>query len=158
MLEGVSEVEPTVMASSVSTESVSRVYVIRRKLGNAVRVRAVAHSALLLETQRGRFFILEYGVPEEDSEEKNHVRCRECTRVHAKKLYDADGVKWKKQTVGSGLSGDMTVDDITSLMRDVAEQHEYHLTNWNCHMAQENTRRALGLTVDNPYNDGVYRN
>lgn len=41
-------------------------------------------------------------------------------------------------------------------MLRVVKGHKYELLNWNCHMAQENTRRALGLRVDNPYNDGDY--
>jgi len=30
-------------------------------------------------------------------------------------------------------------------------KRDYHLTNNNCNMAQEETRRALGLDVENSY-------
>ena len=35
--------------------------------------------------------------------------------------------------------------------RVVAQRRDYNIANWNCHMAQENTRRSLGLKVRNPY-------
>jgi len=37
-------------------------------------------------------------------------------------------------------------------MEDIVKDQKYNIMSWNCHMAQEKTRKAVGLKVKNKYN------
>ena len=54
--------------------------------------------------------------------------------------------------IGNNISQEYEPQTLKKIMENVTKPRgEYHLTNNNCHMAQEETRRALGLDVENPY-------
>lgn len=62
------------------------------------------------------------------------------------------GHTWEKQPAGTPIAlGSHTVRGVQQIMERATAEHGYHIRNWNCHMAQEATRRALGLRVDDEY-------
>jgi hypothetical protein len=44
-----------------------------------------------------------------------------------------------------------TISDIANVMRDVMKDKKYDMIHWNCHIAQQNTRKRLGLKVAKEY-------
>jgi hypothetical protein len=36
-------------------------------------------------------------------------------------------------------------------MKNITDANAYNIIYWNCHMAQEKVRTALGLSIDEPY-------
>ena len=106
----------------------------------------------------GGYYIVEYGVGDKDA--KNDVSAYPLltrTDLPAASFVDRD-MHWDKQGKGVDVSSlHLTVDGVANHMRAAVADHDYDPLRWNCHMAQENTRRRLGLRVDFPYNDGKYR-
>lgn len=130
--------------------TVDKLYVIRRGLGGIpVKSGCLAHSGLLLQTRDGNHHIVEYGV--------NHANKNEVTlkRVDLSdstaKSFKDESYSWTKQVHGVNLSRQLSPEDIKSVMEDITKTNNYNLKNWNCHMAQEKTRRSLGLPVENSY-------
>jgi len=122
---------------SLSSNDVVNVKVARRPLEHApLATGSVAHSALILETRNGRRMLLEYLGD---------------SQVHMKD-FQPDGYDWKVQEQGQALDRQMTPDEIQSIMESQVRPGKYNIHEWNCHMAQEKTRRAIGLKVDTPYN------
>jgi len=116
---------------------VVNVRVARRPLELApLAAGSVAHSALILETREGRKMLLEYMGD---------------SQVHMKD-FQPDGYNWKIQEHGQALDKQMTPDEIRSIMESQVRTEKYNIHSHNCHLAQENTRRAIGLKVDQPYN------
>jgi hypothetical protein len=130
--------------------TVEKLYVIRRGLGGApVKSGCLAHSGLLLKTHDGNHHIVEYGT---NHENKNEVILKrvELGNTNVAEFRD-ETYKWSKQVTGVNLDRKLTPEDIKSVMEDVTKTNNYNLKNWNCHMAQEKTRTALGLQVNNSY-------
>lgn len=137
-----------------SINQVKRLYVIRTKLSYIPKIGKLCHSALLLETEKGDFYILEFGVgmthvvycykiPQKDSNSSFII----VSSYDKKEI-----IKWDKQKLGVSLPTCQTIESIHNVMKKVvAKRKKYNLLNWNCHMAQENTRRSLGLKVNKPY-------
>jgi len=122
---------------SVTSNDVVNVKVARRPLEHApLAAGSVAHSALILETRDGSKMLLEYMGD---------------SQVHMKD-FQPDGYDWKVQEQGQALDRQMTPDEIRSIMESQVRLGKYNIHEWNCHLAQEKTRRALGLKVDAPYN------
>jgi hypothetical protein len=116
---------------------VVNVRVARRPLEYApVGVGSVAHSALILETREGRKMLLEYMGD---------------SQVHMKD-FQPDDYDWKIQEHGQALDKQMTPEEIRSIMESQVNSDKYNIHTHNCHLAQEITRRAIGLKVDQPYN------
>jgi len=101
-----------------------------------IGVGSVAHSALILETHDGQKMLLEYMGD---------------SQVHMKD-FQPDGYDWKIQEHGQALDKQMTPDEIRSIMESQVRTEKYNIHSHNCHLAQEKTRRAIGLKVDQPYN------
>jgi hypothetical protein len=131
-----------------SPNQIARLYVARCKLGGFLKIGQVCHSALLLQTKDNKYYILEYGV-----DSKHVVACYEIGIQHPNSTTIwFNGTRWSKQRIGEELPTCQTIESVTDVMeRVVAQKNDYNITNWNCHMAQENTRRSLGLKVRNPY-------
>ena len=128
-------------------EYVETIYVARRNLSKLkFNVGVLAHSGLLLKTNKGNLFVLEYGV------EKNKVSCNlvDQQRVGLSN-FDFDGYQWSKQIIGTKLSKQVSVDDLQKLMETRTGKTTYNMLLFNCHMAQEQLRRDIDLRVDNPY-------
>lgn len=73
------------------------------------------------------------------------------SQVHMKD-FQPDGYDWKIQEHGQALDKQMTPEEIRSIMESQVRTEKYNIHNHNCHLAQEKTRRAIGLKVDQPYN------
>lgn len=140
----------TFLPQPVPSNVVDKLYVIRRGLGGiAVKSGCLAHSGLLLQTRDGNHHIVEYGA---NHENKNEVILKRVNLSDSNaQTFKDDTYNWSKQVNGVNLSRKLSPEDIKSVMEDVTKTNNYNLKNWNCHMAQEKTRRSLGLPVDNSY-------
>ena len=58
---------------------------------------------------------------------------------------------WKKQISGEALTKQYTIEEIKEIMVNIVSKRKYNVLKWNCHMAQENTRKSLGLKVNNEF-------
>ena len=137
-----------------SKNIIKKVYVITCKLTYTPKIGKLCHSGILLQTEENEFYILEYGVG------MNHViylykiqNVNDNSNFIIAKSYDKKlDVRWEKQKIGSSLNSCQTINSVQNIMeRIISKRKKYNLLNWNCHMAQENTRRSLGLIVKNPY-------
>lgn len=124
----------------------NRLLVIRRGLANApVKVGSIAHSGIL-QIYNGKTYILEYG--------PNGVSQKEIQVPNIEQLeeFEVNGEKWSKQMIGNNIPQEYEPDALKKIMEKLTNARgEYNLINNNCHMAQESVRKALGLTVENPY-------
>jgi len=158
--------------ATTKDDKVVHVYVIRRALnwlviGNAPvpeeakSVRDLAHSALLLKTQSEKFFVLEYM---NDSDAHLTETRPEIVRENKDRKYaliKADGVAveqkgdefvistqkfyWERQLYGKALEPKYTPKELESKMRELMKDKKYHVTEHNCHRAQEVLRKELGI-------------
>lgn len=151
------ESKKTLQNTIENTLTVDKIYVIRRKLSNLpIFAGWISHSGLLLKTKCGKYYICEYGV------EKNAVVCY---NVDAKnddlknqnETFENNKQIWHKQIVGTTLNGKITVENIKETMSDITCKKYYSILFWNCHMAQENTRKQLGLKVNLEYLNDDFR-
>jgi hypothetical protein len=136
---------------------VSRIYVIRRKLDSLpIYLGWFAHSGLLLKTKDGRYFVCEYGT----EKDQNVVSLYEIKATPELSLgcksFEHNGRKWHKQISGSDLPQKASISSIQKTMESKVTRHNYSMLFWNCHMAQEATRKELGLKVTNEYLDKKY--
>ena len=137
---------------------IQQIYVIRRDLAGIPKAGIVSHSALLLKSISNHYYILEYGV----ESDPNKVTLREIPKCSVDENKLNDGVnKWSKQKTGENIrSKNIYVEEIHQKMKEIVSPHNYEIDVWNCHVAQENTRRALGIKVENPYSlnpTGIYQ-
>lgn len=133
---------------------VDRIYVARRKLDTLpVYFGWAAHSALLMKTKDGRWFVCEYGC----ENDKNKVSLYEVKNVEYEYFTTNDGRKYNKQICGSNMEKKVSIDSVKELMENKMKKHSYWMLFWNCHMAQEMTREELGLKVNDKYLDEKYR-
>jgi len=135
---------------------VDRIYVIRRKLDILpVYFGWAAHSGLLMKTKGGKYYICEYGV-EKDPNKVSLYEIKGITEKHSDTFEIMDGRKWNKQICGSSPTSEISIYNVKETMENKVNKHNYWLLFWNCHMAQEMTRKELGLKVDNPYLNRKY--
>jgi hypothetical protein len=125
-------------------DPVVRVHVIRRNLAALpFKAGSVAHSGLLLVTESGQRCILEYGVDTGNGKRGTVLR----PLLGGEALDPA----WTQQPHGAAPDGFFSTEDIKAIMEGHGSQKAYDLQNHNCHMAQEATRRSLGIRVEQPY-------
>ncbi len=130
-------------------DMVIEIYVIKRKLNKFhIKTTLFCHSALLLKTQT-KYFILEYGSG--SNEFKNKVLLRELKPIQVKKysVLEEDYV-WDKKH-GRILKSPIHISNIFNMMQQNMINKQYNVYYWNCHMAQERTRKQLGLDVTIKY-------
>lgn len=136
---------------------VERVYVIRRKLDTLpVYIGWMAHSGLLLKTSNGRWFVCEYGT----EADKNNVSLYEVSSSIPKNpssSFEHAGRTWDKQICGSSLDVRASIRSVKETMATQVGKRTYGMIFWNCHMAQERTRKALGLKVSDEYLSDKHR-
>ncbi|KAK5659582.1 hypothetical protein OQA88_784 [Cercophora sp. LCS_1] len=146
----------TVLKESQDPE-VARVYVIRRPLDvpftptrrtDAPRNVAV-HSGLLLVDNNGKATIAERMAEPEGAVFRN-VDFK-VTRTNKDQKYEvvvtSDGKEWTKQLRGEAVPGTVTKNQVKNILNEVVSAAEYRVGGPNCHRAQEEVRRRLGLTV-----------
>lgn len=125
-------------------DPVARVHVIRRSLAALpFKAGAVAHSGLFLVTESGQRSILEYGVDTENGKRGTVLR----------PLAEGEALDpvWTQQQHGAAPDGVFSTEDVKAIMEGHGSQKAYDIQSHNCHMAQEATRRSLGIRVEQPY-------
>jgi hypothetical protein len=133
---------------------VKRIYVARRKLDTLpIYFGWAAHSALLIKTKDGRWFVCEYGC----EKDQNKVSLYEVKNVETEYFTTNDRRKYNKQICGSDMEKKVSIDSVKKLMENKMNKHSYWMLFWNCHIAQEMTREELGLKVNDKYLDEKYR-
>ena len=135
-----------------SNNHVIQVSVIRRRLnftGSHGNGRGFfSHTGLLLTTKEKKQYILEYGVPTEI------VRLYKIDdSIKYIKTFEIEGNNWTILTNEIPIKM-RTPTEWKDKMTDIAMEKQYSVIKWNCHMAQENTRTAMGICVNDPYGDG----
>ena len=152
-----SQLASGVMASEFVADGdnkVVHVYVIRRKLaGQPIgSVREFAHSALLLKTEKGEFFTLEYM-----SDSKAHLTkgTPKIIKENKKKKYAdikmegyVDGktkvCEWERQLTGKKVDPKYTPEELRTKMQDLMKKYSIWKKE-HCHTAQERLREFLGI-------------
>jgi hypothetical protein len=130
--------------TSTASDPVARVHVIRRNLqAFPFKAGAVAHSGLLLVTEKGQRCILEYGIDTGNGKRGTVLR----PVAEGEALYPL----WTQQEVGAAPDGSFSVEDVKAIMEGHGSQKAYDIQSHNCHLAQEATRRSLGIKVEQPY-------
>ncbi len=135
--------QPKIVSPPTET---NKILVIRRNLHNVpMKAGSIAHSAIL-QIYNGKSYILEYGPKGVEQREINVQNLDQLNEFEEK------GEKWSKQMIGNNISQEYEPQTLKKIMENVTKARgDYHLNNNNCHMAQEETRKALGLDVENPY-------
>ncbi len=130
--------------TSRPADPVARVHVIRRSLAALpFAAGSVAHSGLLLVTESGHRSILEYGVDTGNGKRGTVLR-----PLLAGEALDP---VWTQQQQGAAPDGSFSTEDVKAIMEGHGSQKAYDIQSHNCHMAQEATRRSLGIRVEQPY-------
>ena len=150
------------------TDYIDKIHVIKRKIDyineeftilqdnilqdNSVNKKYIkeyfCHSGLLLESVNKNYYILEYGI---DSKSKVELRNINISITDNTFIYDA--YTWNIELDNTSLeSKKLHVKKIKKIMNEVVKDNKYNIMSWNCHMAQEKTRKAVGLKVKNKYN------
>ncbi len=138
-----------VSETNVEPDMVTEIYVIKRKLYNFnIKTTLFCHSGLLLKTI-DKYFILEYGSG--SKELKNRVLLRQIKPMQVKKYSVLEeNYTWDKKH-GRVLKTPMHISKVYEMMEKNMLNKKYNVYYWNCHMAQERTRKQLGLDVPIKY-------
>lgn len=141
---------------------VERLYVINRRLEGYPKINKLCHSGLLLKTKTNNWYILEYGVG--SGQNRNNVYLYQISSYSENILKNDSKITkfackdrtcktrlWFKQRLGQSFDSVQTTESLEDIMNRIVRKKSYNVLTWNCHMAQENTRRSLGLKVDNSY-------
>ena len=143
------------------TDYIDKIHVIKRKLNFIYEEIHVlkddnkkylkeyfCHSGLLIETINKNYFILEYG-----NDSKSKVELRNINISIENNTFIDDKYTWNIELDTTSLeSKKLHVKKIKKIMNNVVKDNKYNTISWNCHMAQEKTRKAIGLEVKNKYN------
>jgi hypothetical protein len=139
------------------SEKVVHLYVIRCKLGGVLKVGDFSHRAVLVKTETGKLFIIEYGVGLKSAVTHTLVAEGSASETIQKaKSFKVGSVSWAKQEKGVAVSGAWTVRSCIAKMEELNCKEPYSLVHHNCHLAQQSLRAAMGLKVDNPYEPSKY--
>ncbi|XP_020904511.1 uncharacterized protein LOC110242819 [Exaiptasia diaphana] len=151
--------------SCSSTQTIRRVYVIRRNLSFSIfKWCALAHSGLILEMTDGKQCVLEYmGNSRTYLYDANPTSTTSCWIKRCKKLVmaDEDGKEytWTRQKYGTSTarypSARITPQKAKQRMKELMQSSTYNLLSHNCHIAQEKLRRDWGMTVPRAYTPNV---
>ncbi len=134
-------------------DRVEHVYVIRRALaGQPInRVGNFGHSALLLKTESGNCYVLEYmgdsqaHLTKAEQKTISHDKKRQIARIKMAgwtKMMPAE-FEWERQLAGQSIEPAYTPDELRELMQGLMRRYSV----WNkehCHTAQERLRLFLG--------------
>ncbi len=137
---------------------VKTIYLIYRKIYKAkFKVGIFSHSGLLIEInneQDYKYFILEYGSGSNNQKDIIHLIPISIKNIKDNKIYDND-IVWNIKNK-TEIKNKITLLEVYNIMKNNMIKYKYNLYNWNCHIAQEKTREALGEKLNN-YNKYKYR-
>ena len=128
-------------------EKVKHIFKITRKLTKIkFKFNIISHSGLLLQTTNNNFFILEYGSG--STYMKNYIYLYKISKdnIINNKIINNNYI-WKVYK-GNKLKKKYTIFEIYNIMKNKMKKHKYNLYYWNCHIAQEKTRKELGIKVN----------
>ena len=123
----------------------NKVYVVRRKLGGIIKTGAISHSAILQKYNDKYYLteVLETGVRQVEVNMKDIDNYTE---------FQFEDYQWSKQQKGDIVSEDYNPDIVKKKMENVFNSRgKYNIYTNNCHLAQQDLRKALGINVENPY-------
>lgn len=147
----VNPVIPFIPAIRIESNKFNRVMHITRSLGKLpIQVGIASHSAIL-QIYDGKAYMTEYGL-----DGKSVVSQKEIPVPDNYKSFDFDGNTWiAVENRDNPISGDISPDKVKARMEAIVNARgEYTLPTNNCHMAVDDTLRAIGVTIDKPfYND-----
>jgi hypothetical protein len=144
---------------------IDKIHLIKRKLNlineeinrlqdmnkNKKYIEYFCHSALLIQTTNKNYYILEYG-----NNSKSKVELRNVSITIQNNIFIDDEYTWNiEQDQHEDISLEskkITIKKIKNIMENIVKDQKYNIFSWNCHMAQEKTRKAVGLKVKNKYN------
>ena len=129
---------PRIRKTITQQNKIINISVIKRGLnGVGFSPAHFSHSALLVETETHKKYILEYGV----GENKDVV-------LHDK----IDEFQWKNtDEIHKINKHNISVEELKQIMIKITSDKKYNILDWNCHMAQQKTRQSIGINVVNPY-------
>ena len=126
-------------------EEILYIYEIKRKLYNMkFKVGILSHSALLLQTIKNNYFILEYGSGK--GENRNSVfmyKQNNSDNIYILQYCLINEYIWDKRPAHK-INDNKTIYDAYNIMNSIMAKHKYNVYKWNCHMAQQKTRKILG--------------
>lgn len=134
-------------------DGVVRLYVVRRELDGILfpRFRQLAHSGVLLQTEGGDLYLLEYMAdakahltpanPQLLQDKGNHL----VIQMSGKAANGLKEFKWTRQKRGVELDGRFTPKNLLLKMQAQMNSGYSVLEKEQCHTAQERLRRALGV-------------
>jgi hypothetical protein len=151
------------MLSNISEyldDEINIIYKINRKLDDLTfRLDIISHSGLLIETKNEnpyayKHFILEYGSGSNIEKNVIHLRPIYIKNIQKHKLIDNEYI-WKIYK-GIKINNKYTLIEAYNIMKNNMIKYKYNLYNWNCHIAQEITRKILGDKIK-PYSKFTYK-
>jgi hypothetical protein len=133
-------------------EEIDYIYEIKRKLWNMnFKVGILSHSALLLHTKNNNYFILEYGSGSDEN--RNSIFMYKINIDNDEYVFDYVIINefiWAKRKPNKIVSK-KTIYDAYNIMNNIMSKRLYSVYRWNCHMAQQITRKKLGTKVPIKY-------
>lgn len=133
-------------------EEIDYIYEIKRKLYNMkFKVGIFSHSALLLQTKNNNYFILEYGSGNDIN--RNSIFMYKVNIDKDEYVFNhviINKYVWSKRKQ-SKILNKKTIYDAYNIMNSIMSKHPYSVYRWNCHMAQQITRKKLGAKVPIKY-------
>jgi hypothetical protein len=144
--------ETTAKRVRPATNNVVRIQVARRQLDvdRLPRVRQVSHSGLVLTTENGETYLLEYMSDAKTHLNKVKINVKETKDDH--QIVQMNGwsdtgiksFKWTLQKTGSQLDGSRSARELQGLMQ--TGMNGYSLVKFEqCHTAQQRLRNYLGI-------------
>lgn len=135
-------------------EKVSRIYVMRRPLtGQPLNsIGSFAHSALLLQTDQGNSYALEYQrdgkahltLGEQKAIRENHQKGIAYIQMVGWTNGRVADFYWERQLIGAPVLGNWSPQELQQKMQDSMKGYSV-LKMEHCHTAQRRLRSALGL-------------
>ncbi len=133
-------------------EEIDYIYEIKRKLYNMnFKVGIFSHSALLLETKNNNYFILEYGSGSDIN--RNSIFMYKIDIDNDEYVFEHVVINkyvWAKRRKNKIVNNN-TIYDAYNIMNSIMSKRPYSVYKWNCHMAQQITRKKLGAKVPIKY-------
>ena len=129
----------------------NRVMHITRSLGQLPIQAGIASHSAILQIYDGKAYMTEYGL-----DSKSIVSQKEIPVPDNYKSFDVDGKTWiMVENRDNPISGDISPEKVKARMEAIVNARgDYSLPINNCHMAVDDTLRAIGVPIDKPfYND-----
>ncbi|KAI0527795.1 hypothetical protein F5B22DRAFT_582377 [Xylaria bambusicola] len=132
---------------------IAHAFVIRRPLkGSPIQADLAAHSAVLLIDENGKALIAErLGSPHGSDFRDVSYEIIQTNRMRKyEKIVTDDGQVWSKQLIGNKVPRIVTRGQVNEFIAELSHATVYNFRTSNCHQAQEELRRWLGLEIPAP--------